>query len=284
MESQGRVRTCPQRNLSKTKQHFIARKQHRTYSEFRAPRSSIGFKGALPKFAIIIKMNRLSHSFVILVFLIGLVSCATAPNTITTNGIGKLSRTPDIAKFTVGSTARATTLADAITIAADKTKAISAVLARHDLSNVQAEEFKIEADLDKNGKEVGKKVRWALRVTLMNLTSGFDASWLTSDLTSINNIEISELDYSFSNKLELEKEGQTAAIADAKDKATQSAELINRSLGSMVSATTTKISYNKKQVFANPGGKFWTAVPRVMSVMLGETEIEVEVEVVWSVL
>ena len=81
----------------------------------------------------------------------------------------------------------------------------------------------------------GQRASQILSVTIKSLSNPNQIGNLIIDLSKVNNITINRLSFDVSNKTAAEKQARGAAVADARNKATQYAKLSNRVLGSIKS-------------------------------------------------
>ena len=220
------------------------------------------------------------------VSLCALQDCCTA-NTISVTGNGKTTGIPDIATFTVGITVLKSNSKDAAAGAAAKTTQILAVRARGGVNkaDIQTSQLFINPSYDyPNGTQVfkGQEATQTVSVKVRNIGDGSAIGKIVDDLTPINGIQISGINFDIEKKAPLLREARKNAFVDANTKATELALLSGKSLGSVL---TINEGQNSNYIPFRSGVMFAAAKVSDASttVSIGQLDITVDVSIVWKI-
>lgn len=202
----------------------------------------------------------MSREIFILLALFGVTLCALqdccATNTISVNGNGKTTGTPDIATFTVGITELKPKSKDAAAAAAAKTNQILAILAKNGVNknDIQTSQLFINPSYDyPNGTQVfkGQEATQTVSVKIRNIGNGSVIGKIIDDLTPINGIQISGIRFDIEKKTTLLRDARKNAFADANIKAAELASLSGKNLGPVLTIQEGQSSsYIPRGVFA----------------------------------
>jgi uncharacterized protein YggE len=188
-------------------------------------------------------------SLVLVLAVVGFAGCSAGPTTIGTvdinsqqtgiwvNGEGKVTVTPDIATLSLGIEAQATTVAEAQSQAATAMEAVMAALAENGVAdkNIQTQYFSIYQvtkwdDFKDEQVVIGYRVTNMVTAKIRDIEQAgliIDAvAAAGGDYTRINNIS-----FSVDDPTPYYKEARQKAMADAKAKAGQLADLAGVNLG-----------------------------------------------------
>ena len=120
-----------------------------------------------------------------------------------------------------------------------------------------------------------------MSVKLRNIGDGSGIGKIVDDLTLINGIQISGINFDIENKSQLQKDARKSAFNDANTKASQLAVLSGKSLGAVLTITEGQSS---NYVPYRGGAMFAAAmVSDKTTVSVGELDISVDVSIVWKI-
>jgi len=205
------------------------------------------------------------------------------------NGQGKVTATPDIANVSLGIEAQAVTVSEAQAEAASAMDKVMNALTKNGVAkkDIKTQYFNISKVTrwdDKNRQEVvlGYRVTNTVTAKIRDMEKTgiiIDAVALTGgDLTRINNIY-----FSIDDPTPYQEEARDKAMADAKNKAEQLADLSGVKLGK-----PTYISenlYYPPPIYRDVGMKEGVPAPAPTTpISPGETEVTLSVQVVYAIL
>lgn len=233
-------------------------------------------------------MNR---SLFALAMLVGVTMCALADcctaNTISVNGNGKATGTPDMVTFSAGVTELRKTSREAAAAAAAKTNQILAVLASNNVRqiDIQTSQLFINPRYSyPNGTQVleGQEASQTVSVKLRNINpDGAGIGKIVDALVAINGIQVSGLSFDIENKTALQREARKNAFIDANVKAAQLAFLSGKNLGTVLTITegTSSNFIPRQPLFAMAMAGASTST----SISVGSLDISVDVTIVWNI-
>jgi len=231
----------------------------------------------------------------ILVLVVGLVGCSPGNTVVNTNsqqegiwvsGQGKVTAVPDIATLSLGIEAQEASVADAQSKATEAMNKVMDALTSNGMAkkDIQTQYFNIQKVTrwdDKNQQEVviGYRVTNTVTAKIRNIDKAgsiIDAvAAAGGDLTRIDNI-----DFSVEKPEAYYGEARDKAMADAKAKATQMAELAGVTLG--------KPTYISESAYSQPPpivrmAEMTAAELAETPISPGEMEISLTVQVVYAI-
>lgn len=165
---------------------------------------------------------------------------ASAPNTVSVSGLGRVTGTPDVLRLAMGVQRTGSDVNNALNLANGDIKRITDALHKHGVADkdIQTSDLSINPHWDKN-RINGYDVAESLTAQLRKLS---DAGAAISDAAAAggNATRIDSVSFDIEDNQQLVDQARTAAFADAKAKAEQYAKLAGRSLGrvSQVSEST----------------------------------------------
>lgn len=206
-------------------------------------------------------------------------------STAAVSGSGKVSGTPDIATFSVTATELRPTTKEASTAVNNDINAILKALADNgvQLRDIKTGQISVGPQYDyPNGTQTlkGQQATQSLNVKLRNVSSdGSTVGRILDALSAFNGTQISSVNFDIDNKKPFEAQARTLAYNDAKSKAQQYSQLSGLPLGNPLTITEGN-SYNPSPyrnyaalAVASDGGS---------QVPLGQTEVQIDVNIVWK--
>jgi uncharacterized protein YggE len=206
---------------------------------------------------------------------------ASAPNTVSVSGLGRVTGTPDVLRLSMGVQRTGSDVNDALNLANGDVKRITAALHTHGVADkdIQTSNLSINPHWEKdriNGYDVAE----SLTVQLRKLS---DAGATISDAAAAggNATRIDSVAFDIEDNQRLVDQARTAAFTDAKAKAEQYAKLAGRGLGevSQVSESTdTAPSPMPYYAAKDAAGTAASSVP----ISAGSQQVTVTTSVVWE--
>jgi len=200
-------------------------------------------------------------------------------------GVGKTTVTPDVAVLSLGIEAQAMTVAEAQQQAAQAMDAVRGVLDSHsiDEKDIQTQQYSIQPVREWQDEKyvlVGYRVTNIITVKVRNMDDiGSiidDAATAGGDYTIINSIS-----FTVDEPETYYEQMRQEAMADAKDRAEQLADLGGVKLGKPIYIAESS-SYNPPVVYLDYKAAEGSVVPTT-SISPGETELQLTVQVVYSI-
>jgi uncharacterized protein YggE len=206
---------------------------------------------------------------------------ASAPNTVSVSGLGRVTGTPDVLRLAMGVQRTGSDVNDALNQANGDIKRITDALHKHGVADkdIQTSNLSINPHWDKdriNGYDVAE----SLTVQLRKLS---DAGATISDAAAAggNATRIDSVSFDIEDNQQLVDQARAAAFADAKAKAEQYAKLAGRSLGRVSQVSESTETEPRPVPYAAmdaAGAAEKSAVP----ISAGSQQVSVTTSVVWE--
>lgn len=210
-------------------------------------------------------------------------SAATVPGDASTGvhvtGVGTVSGTPDVLRFTVGVEVSADTVDAALTSAGDSaTRVIASLKDRGiDAADLQTANVDVQPRYDANGQQVtGYVVRQDVTVKVRDLATA-GATITAAVQAGGDAARLHGVTFSLEDNEELLSAARSQAFAQAKTTAQQHAKLAGLELGDVVSVDETL-----QQGDPAPYPMAATAAMAMVPVEPGSTQVRVQVDVRWG--
>ena len=212
-------------------------------------------------------------------------SCCS-DSTVTVSGNGKASAIPDIATFTITVSETAKTSKDASAAANVKTNRALSILNSNNVNknDIKTTQLNISPQYDwNNGVQTlrGQQATQSISVKLRNINpDGTTVGSLIDALATINNINLSGINFDINDKSQLNKQARQLAFNDAKGKGQQYAQLSGLRFGDAL--TVTDSSYSNQPIFYAAKAEAFGGASTPVSV--GQVEVNVDVTVTFKLL
>lgn len=202
------------------------------------------------------------------------------PRAMTIVGLGKVSVKPDMAETTLGVRARAATVAEATSKVNTDMDSILKTLKNGGIAeaDIQTTGFNVNAVEDREGKPSGYDVSNMVRVRIRDLDklgATIDAA-LAAGANQVYGINLTLADPTAA-----QSKARLAAVADAKDRATELAAAAGLTLGDIAQISNVVTGTPFMAEAAMKGGMGAAALQSV-AVQIGELEISAQVQVVYQ--
>ncbi|HEY2832046.1 MAG TPA: SIMPL domain-containing protein [Sporichthyaceae bacterium] len=206
---------------------------------------------------------------------------ASAPNTVSVSGLGRVTGTPDVLRLAMGVQRTGSDVNNALNLANGDIKRITDALHKHGVAekDIQTSDLSINPHWDKN-RINGYDVAESLTAQLRKLS---DAGAAISDAAAAggNATRIDSVSFDIEDNQQLVDQARTAAFADAKAKAEQYAKLAGRSLGRVSQVSESTDTEPRPVPYAAmdaAGAAEKSAVP----ISAGSQQVSVTTSVVWE--
>jgi len=208
---------------------------------------------------------------------------ASAPNTVSVSGLGRVTGTPDVLRLSMGVQRTGSNVNEALNLANGDIKKITDVLHRHGVADkdIQTSNLSINPHWVKDNQIDGYDVAESLTVQLRKLN---DAGATISDAAAAggNNTRIDSVSFDIEDNQQLIEAARTAAFADAKTKAEQYAKLAGRSLGKVSQVSESTDTAPSPMPYYSAKSAAGAAADSAVPVSAGSQQVSVTSSVVWE--
>jgi len=229
---------------------------------------------------------KLAFACALVMLVVSQNSACCSDSTVTVSGNGKASAVPDIATFTITVSETAKTSKEASTAANIKTSQAIGILNSNNVNknDIKTTQLNISPQYDwNNGVQTlrGQQASQSISVKLRNINpDGSTVGSLIDALTTIDNINLSGINFDINDKSQLNKQARQTAFNDAKAKGQQYAQLSGLRFGDVLTVTDSS-STNQPIFYAARADAFGgSSTP----VSLGQVEVSIDVTVTFKLL
>ena len=207
------------------------------------------------------------------------------PPSISVSGTGEVQAEPDIATVSTGVEARADTVAEARAQAAEAASAVIAALGASGVEDrdIRTVDFSIYPDYDYSSdtpRITGYVVSNTVQVTVRDVQGVGELIDAVADAGG-DAVRFGGISFAHEDAVGLTRQARELAMADARAKAEQLAELNGVTLGEPLSIVET--SWAAPLVGASPRAEFAMADTAATSIQPGTSGVTVTVQVVWAI-
>lgn len=196
------------------------------------------------------------------------------PRTVSVTGLGQVAITPDLATVTFGVESSG---ADLVTVQGDNATRTQATIDKLkslgiDAKDLQTIGYNVQPQYDKDQQLTGYRVINAVRATVRDLTKlgpTIDAA------VAAGANRVSGISFDVANKADAMKSARQAAVADARQKAEQYAQLTNNTLGNVLTISESGATPVYRTAGAAPAAAAATTTP----IEAGEGTIAITVQI-----
>lgn len=206
------------------------------------------------------------------------MAVGSAPRSVTVSGLGQVAITPDLATVIFGVESNGT---DLVAAQNDNAKRTQATLDKLKSLGIEAKDlqttgYNVQPQYDKDQKLTGYKVVNTVRATVRDLPK---LGTMIDGAVAAGANRVSGISFDVANKTEAMSRARQAAVADARQKAEQYAQLTNSTLGAALKISESVTTPEYRTTNAAPAG----AAPAVTTpIETGQGSISITVQLIYE--